>query len=179
MTLRKRSWFVATGALTFAAGFIAALATAFVQPGCSNCGSNCPSGTVYIGTADNSVVSINNIVVTGPACPPQYGVYCLGDPSTTGCNHFTITGQTEGICDVQINFFDRPAEVIRLQFGPPITQGCCNGYTIIGDSTFIIPNNPDAGIYGADGGSQDAVRIIVDGAVSDGGDGAAGDGGAD
>ena len=57
-----------------------------------------------------------------------------------------------------------------------MTGDCCQGYPVVGDSTFIIPDNPDAGITGSSGGA-DAVTIVVDAAASDGPDaGADGDG---
>ena len=74
----------------------------------------------------------------------------------------------QGICDVLIIFHDRPAEIVRTEFGPPIQQGCCQGYTIVGDSVFVIPANPDAGISGLDGGT-DAVTIVVDAGANDAG----------
>ena len=75
-----------------------------------------------------------------------------------------------------IVFHDRPAEIVHTEFGPPIQQGCCKGYTIVGDSVFVIPDNPDAGITGLDGGTG-AVTIVPDGGLSDGAasDGAASD----
>jgi hypothetical protein len=36
----------------------------------------------------------------------------------------------------------------------------------VGDSVFVIPANPDAGIRGLDGGT-DAVTIVVDGGATD------------
>ena len=73
-----------------------------------------------------------------------------------------------GACDVEVVFSDRPTEIVHTQFGPPIQQGCCKGYTIVGDSVFVIPNSPDAGISGVDGAS-DQVTIVVDGGTSDAG----------
>ncbi|HMF39505.1 MAG TPA: hypothetical protein VKQ32_02365 [Polyangia bacterium] len=130
--------------------------------GCtSNCKSNCPPASIYIGDLNNTELPINAIAVDGPACPPQYGVYCTGDGQTTTCTHVTITGFAEGMCDVVIVFSDRPTEIVHTQFGPPIMQGCCTGYSIIGDSVFIIPNSSDAGISGLDG-PTDQVSFPVD-----------------
>jgi hypothetical protein len=151
---------------------VVVIAVALAQTNCaSNCASDCPPATVYIGNLDNEQLSIDDILVNGPACPPQYGVYCLGDGVTTSCTHVTITGTGPGICDVLIAFHDRPAAIVRTEFGPPIQKGCCKGYTIVGDAVFAIPANPDAGISGADGGT-DAVTIVVDAGASD----ASGDG---
>jgi hypothetical protein len=139
----------------------AAIVTAVLvgQSGCaSNCGSNCPPVTIYIGNPGQQLM-IDDIGVSGPACPAPQGVYCIGDAAGTNCTHFTITGNAEGICDVTIVFHDRPTMIIRTQFGPPVEQGCCRGYSIVGDSVFIIPTSPDAGISGLDGGT-DAVTIV-------------------
>lgn len=133
------------------------------QSGCaSNCGSNCPNITVYIGNTQGQQLMIDDIGVSGPACPAPEGVYCIGDVPGTNCTHFTITGNAEGICDVTIVFHDRPTMIVHTQFGPPVEQGCCRGYSIVGDAVFVIPASPDAGISGLDGGT-DAVTIVVDG----------------
>jgi hypothetical protein len=145
-----------TAAAIVAAGLVA-------PSGCaSNCGSNCPPVTIYIGNLNGQQLMIDDIGVSGPACPPPEGVYCIGDVPGTNCTHFTITGNAEGICDVTIVFHDRPTMIVRTQFGPPVQQGCCRGYSIVGDSVFVIPASPDAGISGLDGGT-DAVTILVDG----------------
>jgi hypothetical protein len=139
--------------------------------GCTgNCRSNCPNISVYIGNLDNFQLAINDVLVDGPACPPPYSVSCAGDGVSTNCTHVTLTGAAQGYCDVLIVFADRPPEIVHTQFGPPVQQGCCTGYTIVGDSVFIIPDNPDAGISGADG-STEAVTIVVDGGTTDAADG--------
>jgi len=142
-----------------------------LQTGCtSNCGTNCPQTAVYIGSLNGEQLLIDDLAVEGPACPPPEGVYCLGDGNGTNCTHFTITGYAQGACDVLVVFADRPAEVVHLQFGPPVMQGCCRGYSIVGDSVFVIPSSSDAGITGVDG-ATDQVTVIVDGGTDgDGGD---------
>jgi len=170
---RRKRIAVTVTAIAAAAGGIAA-ALLVVPTGCtSNCGSHCPPASIYIGDLDNTQLPITAIGVQGPACPPQYGVYCTGDGQTTTCTHVTITGFAQGSCDVVIVFSDRPAEVVHTQFGPPIQQGCCSGYSIVGDSVFVIPTSSDAGITGVDG-SSDQVSFDVDGGVD-----APSDGGAD
>jgi hypothetical protein len=168
---------LAVGSLLAIVGAIAVavMAVTVVAPtGCAgNCASNCPNATVYIGNLDNQQLAIDNILVNGPACPPLEGVYCIGDGFTTSCTHLTITGVTQGACDVLVIFPDRPAQIVHTEFGPPIKQGCCKGYSIIGDEVFVIPANPDAGIVGLDGG-MDQVTTVVDGGAD-----AAGDGGVD
>jgi hypothetical protein len=167
MASRRLNRIAAVAVATVAAAAVTWITVLVAQTGCaSNCGTNCPSPTVYIGNLDNQQLYINDILVDGPACPPQEGVYCLGDQATTSCTHVTITGVAPGRCDVLIVFQDRPAEIVHAEFGPPIQQGCCKGYTIVGDSVFAIPLNPDAGISGVDGGS-DAVTIVVDAGASD------------
>jgi hypothetical protein len=165
---------VATSAVAVAVITIVALMLG--QTGCgSNCGTNCPNATVLIANPDNEELPIDDILVDGPACPPGYGVYCAGGPGTI-CTHFTITGVAQGFCDVLIVFHDRPDEIVRTEFGPPIQQGCCKGYSIVGDSVFVIPTNPDASIHGLDGGT-DAVTIVVDAGASDASDAGANDAG--
>jgi len=159
-----------TAIAVVSAGVIVAAVLLAAPSGCaSNCASNCPSGTVYIGNLDNQQLLIDDILVSGPACPPPEAAYCTGDSQSTTCTHVTITGVAQGACDVLIVFHDRPSEIVHTQFGPPIQQGCCKGHTIVGDSVFVIPANPDAGIGGVDGAS-DAVTIVVDGGAGDAAD---------
>jgi hypothetical protein len=163
----------AVAALATAAAAVVVVAVLVAPTSCtSNCATNCPLATVYIGSLNNQQLYITDIVVEGPACPPQYGIYCVGDGVTTSCTHTTITGTAQGYCNVKIVFPDRPAENIHLEFGPPIQQGCCKGYSIVGDSVFIISTSSDAGIGGVDGAS-DQVMVVVDGGAD------AADGGAD
>src|SRR4051794_11667844 len=83
----------AAAAVVLAAGF-------FAQTSCgSNCASNCPNATVYIGNLDNQQLAIDDILMSGPACPAEYGAFCVGDGVTTTCTHLTVTGQTQGTCD--------------------------------------------------------------------------------
>jgi len=164
---RNRIAAVAVTAIAAAGAAILAVAAFAAPTGCaSNCGTNCPNNSVYIGDLDNVQLPIDQILVNGPACPHQQAVYCVGDNYTTNCTHFIITGVAPGYCDVLIVFHDRPAEIVHTQFGPAIQQGCCVGYTIAGDAVFVIPENPDAGITGLDGGT-DAVTIVVDGGTAD------------
>ena len=180
MASPRRKWIAVTVTAIAAASGVVATAVVLAPAGCAdNCATNCPTGTVYIGNTNNHQLAIEAIGVQGPACPPQYGVYCIGDGNqTTNCTHVTITGYAHGTCDVVIAFADRPSELIHTEFGPPIKQGCCKGYTIVGDSVFIIPDNPDAAISGVDGAS-DQVSILVDGGATDGGDGGTNDAGSD
>jgi hypothetical protein len=165
--MRNRIVAVAVTAIAAAGAAVVAVAVFAAPTGCaSNCGTNCPSNAVFIGDLDDVQLDIHQILVSGPACPRQEAVYCVGDGDTTNCTHFVITGTAPGYCDVLIVFGDRPAEIVRTQFGPPIQQGCCTGYTIVGDPVFVIPDNPDAGITGLDGGT-DAVTIVVDGGAGD------------
>jgi hypothetical protein len=166
----KRMLAPAAVAIAASAAALVAAASAALPTGCaSECASDCPPATVFIGNVDNQQLAIDDIRVDGPACPPQHGVYCIGDGPTTSCTHVTITGVAQGTCDVLIVFRDRPNMVVRTEFGPAIKQGCCKGYTIVGDAVFVIPGNPDAGIRGLDGGT-DAVRIFDGAATSDASD---------
>ena len=179
MASLKGKWIALTVTAIAAATGVAGIAVLVAPVGCtSDCKSNCPPASIYIGDLDNTQLAINAIGVQGPACPPQYGVSCAGDGHTTTCTHVTITGFAEGTCDVVIVFADRPTEIVHTQFGPPVHQGCCSGYTIVGDSVFVIPTSADAGISGVDGPS-DQVSFQVDGGASDAGDGGATDAGAD
>jgi len=136
-------------------------AAAMTATSCSSrCGSNCPITTVRITATVNVDLPIRDVAWDGPACP-TFPPTCRGDDITTICSHLDVPGGAEGICDVKIAFTDRPSMVIRTQFGPPTTYGCCGGYPVIGDWLFTIPIASDAGIYGGDG-SQDAVSLITD-----------------
>ena len=130
-------------------GFLLAVVTA--QHGCaSNCGTNCPATTVYIGSSDNAELPVA-FDVDGPACPPASSVLCIGDESTTACTHTTITGLAVGRCDVLVQFDPytdgRASEIVQLQFGPPYSAPgtCCKGYQVLGPSTYIIPDHPNGG----------------------------------
>jgi hypothetical protein len=158
--LSRRPLRVLAACATLAAAAVVVAAILVAPSGCtSNCGSNCPPVTIYIGNIEGQQLMIDDIAVSGPACPAPQGVYCIGDVPGTNCTHFTITGNAEGICDVTIVFHDRPTMIVRTQFGPPVQQGCCRGYSIVGDSVFVIPASADAGIRGLDGGT-DAVTVV-------------------
>jgi hypothetical protein len=152
-----------TGAAALAAGL------SFTPAGCSsNCKTECPMPFVYIGSADSSTqIPVSGIELQGPACPPNYGIFCIGTPSVGGCTHFTITGQKPGTCDVGIHFSDRPSEIVHLEFGEE--QACCSGYPPLGDTRFIVPSSPDAGISGQTSGA-DAVTVVLDAGTPDGAD---------
>lgn len=171
-------WVTAVGAAALGAATVVGVGVGIgvgigvgLQSGCtSNCGTNCPQTAVYVGNLNGEQLQIDDIEVDGPACPPPEGVYCLGDANGTNCTHFTLTGTAQGDCYVTIFFHDRPAEVVHARFGPPVTQGCCRGYSIVGDAVFVISSSSDAGISGIDG-PTDAVMFLDAGAGdADGGD---------
>ncbi len=146
----------------------------FTAPGCaSSCGENCPTTTVYIGSNDNHELNgiLADLEVNGPACPPRYSVLCVGDMSTTGCTHTSITGTQPGWCDVEFVFSDRPTEVLHLQFGPTMNANgsCCRGYPVVGPSLYVIPDKPTGPIYSGTQGtgtySTDAITILTDAAA--------------
>jgi len=142
------------------AGFALAILTSH---GCAgNCGTNCPNGFVQIGSPDNVMLAVPNggLSWSGPACPAAFP-QCSGDGVTTSCTYIDIYGVAEGYCDLTIAFSDRPAEVVRAEFGPRITQGCCTGYSVAGPKIFYIPDSPTKGLIYADGGT-DAVSVLPD-----------------
>ncbi|HLK91988.1 MAG TPA: hypothetical protein VKZ18_19005 [Polyangia bacterium] len=162
-------------------GFLIALFTA--QHGCaSNCGSNCPATTVYIGSTDNYQLPVA-FDVYGPACPPESSVVCTGDESSTSCTHTTITGQAPSWCDVLVQFEPyvdgRPNQIIHLQFDQPYSAPgtCCDGYPVIGTSTYVIPDHPNGGgVYGLETVGDaaikdyDAITTLHDAAAADAAD---------
>jgi hypothetical protein len=172
------------------AGFLLAVVTA--QHGCAtNCAATCPSPTAYIGSADDYQLNVA-FDVYGPACPPRSSVLCTGDEANTTCTHTTITGQAQSWCDVLVAFDPdldgRPSEVIHLEFGPTYSAPgtCCQGWPVVGPSTYIIPDHPSGGgVYATtDGGTRfyDAITYVTDGGAdgaSDAGADAARDGGTD
>ena len=134
---------------------------AIAPAGCaSDCGRDCPITTAVIETTVNADPGILGLAWVGPACPPV-APSCRGDDHSTLCNHINVTGYAQGICDVLIQLDGREPMAVRIEFGPPSTQGCCKGYPVVGESYFIIPLSMDAGIQGVDG-SSDAVRILRD-----------------
>jgi hypothetical protein len=146
---------VALASVGFAAGVVTT-----APAGCaSNCASSCPNTVAVIGTTVNVDPGIAGIAWDGPACPPQ--VSCRGDDRSTFCNQINVSAVAPGHCDVLILLEGRDPMGVRVQFGPPSTVGCCRGYPVVGESTFVIPLSIDAGIQGIDGPS-DAVRIFRD-----------------
>ena len=155
------------------AGAIAGIFT-IAPAGCaSDCARNCPIATAVIETTVNVDPGILGLAWVGPACPPVEPS-CRGDDQSTFCNRVNVTGHAPGICDVLIELDGRDPMAVRIEFGPPSTQGCCRGYPVVGENYFIIPLSMDAGIQGIDG-SSDAVRILRDAGGGDDPD--AGDGG--
>jgi len=164
------------------AGFLVAVFTA--QHGCaSNCAANCPTTSAYLGSIDDGQLSVA-FDVYGPTCPPRSSAICVGNMGNSSCTHTTVTGLAPGACDVLVAFNPytdgRQWEVVHLQFGQPYSAPgtCCQGYPLIGPSTYIIPDYPSqGGVYAyGDGGAKfyDGITYVTDG----GADGAA-DGGAD
>jgi hypothetical protein len=169
-----RLFLLAATALAVGLGAAALVA----QPGCSSgCDTICGAPYVYIGSPDGRVqIPLTGIFLQGSSCPPAYGITCIGPPDIGGCTHFTVTGQSEGSCDVAMTFSDRDPEILHLTFGP--TQHCCPGYPPIGDSSYYVPADPTQTIYGADGGSSANVMVVPDAGADGAADGGAGDGSA-
>jgi hypothetical protein len=167
-------------------GFLLAIFTA--QTGCSSdCASNCPASTVYVGSTDGANVDVA-FDVYGPACPPESSVVCLGSPGSGYCTYTTVTGQTMGGCDVLVAFNPytdgRPWEIIHLQYAAPSNAPgtCCGGYPVVGPSTYVIPDHPSqGGVYGTFDGGQKIYSGITyaDGGASADPDAARPGGGAD
>jgi hypothetical protein len=138
----------------------------FTAHGCAgNCASDCPVDFVQIGSPDNAQLAIPNggLAWRGPACP-NYLPTCQGNGVTTSCSYLIVYGAAEGYCDVLMAFSDRQSEVVHTVFGPRITQGCCNGFSIEGPRTFYVPDRPNKGLIYADGGT-DAVSLLPDGSA--------------
>ena len=163
------------------AGFLVAVFTA--QHGCaSDCGAHCPATSVYFGSIDDAQLDVA-FDVYGPACPARETAICTGDMGNNSCTHTTIAGQSPGACDVLVAFNPntdgRQWEVVHLEFGQPYSAPgtCCQGYPVIGPSTYIIPDHPNqGGVYAyGDGGAKfyDAITFVTDGGTDGGPDGAA------
>ena len=155
-----------TGTAGFLAGAVALVAPAGCGSDCSNV-TECPPILASIQAESNVDLPITYIERAGPSCP-QIRPLCRGDDMTTSCTHTEFYGGAPGFCEVRITFNDRPTEVVEFTFGEKVS--CCGGTPIIGESTYLIPLNPDAGIYSAHDAGNDAVRIYY---PSDGGDAAA------
>jgi len=173
MTLRTRTRTRLAAVLALAgAGALAGIFT-IAPTGCGDCARDCSITTAVIATRENADPGILGLAWVGPACPPV-APSCRGDDRSTFCNHINVSGYAQGTCDVLIKLDGREPMAVRIEFGPPSTQGCCKGYPVVGENYFIIPLSMDAGIHGVDG-SSDAVRILRDG----GDDAQAADAGAD
>jgi hypothetical protein len=155
MTPRHLVVAVAAAVVALAAGTIT-----IAPAGCaSDCGNDCPITSAIIATPQNVDPGILDLAWVGPACPTTRPS-CRGDDRTTFCNRVDVPGVAEGYCDVLIQLDMRAPMAVRVEFGPPVTKGCCKGYPVKGDWYFTIPLAQDAGIYGGDG-NTDAVRIIA------------------
>jgi hypothetical protein len=156
-------WFAAAAAAV-AVAVTTAASTSLVGCSSGDCKEICPPVTAKVRAAMNVDVGIEYLAWHGPACPtvpPE----CRGDGLTTICTHTEIPGRGPGGCDLLVVFKDRLPEIVHVEFGDK--KPCCTGYPVIGDHEFIIPVAADAGIYGADGGSMDAVTILWDAAITD------------
>jgi len=181
MKLMAKSGLFPILALAGAVGF--ALATLGSHGCTSNCAEHCPATTVLVGSNDDAELSgiLTNLDINGTACPSRGSVVCIGDPGNTSCSSVSITAPQSGWCDILFVFSDRPSEILRLQFSNTInTNGsCCQGYPVIGPSTYTIPDKPTGPIYSGTIGTPtydtDAALILIDG----GADAAHRDGGAD
>jgi len=166
-------------ALTGTAGFVAG-AIVLVAP--TGCGSDCdvpycPVVLASIQAETNVDIPITYIERDGPSCPPDRPL-CRGDDSNTSCTHTEFYGTKAGYCWVYIEFYDRPAEAVRFDFGEK--NSCCPGQPIIGASTYYIPVSASKTIYAADGGANDGAIIVVTDSGTDGGtDGDVADGATD
>jgi hypothetical protein len=140
-----------------ALGLVVAGAAAIWDGGCSTCGA-CPEGIVHVTASANVQLDIKNLAWGGPACP-GYRPMCRGDDITTSCTHVDITGAAPGECDLAILFGSGLIQVVHAQFGPA-PKACC-GVEVIGETTFVIPVDQDAGVVGSDG-PTDAVTTVVD-----------------
>jgi len=152
-------------ALTGTAGFLAGAVALVAPAGCaSDCDvPYCPPVLASIMTEANVDLPITNIERSGPSCPLTRPI-CRGDGTTTVCTRTEFYGGGPGFCEVRITFADRPAEIVEFTFGE---DTCCPGTPIVGESTYLIPVNPDAAIYSAHDAGNDAVRIYY---PPDGGD---------
>jgi hypothetical protein len=163
LPLARHRWLFALAAAALGVG----VGLVTVTPvGCtSSCGSNCPLTTATIATPTNVDPGILDVAWIGPACP-THAPSCRGDDQTTFCNRIDVTGSAPGACDVLIQLAGREPMAVHLQFGPATTQGCCQGYPVVGDAYFYIPVSMDGGIYAGDG-NTDAVSILRDGGIPD------------
>ena len=177
MRLFRRPWFLTATALT--GGIVAALVL-LVPAGCSDCARDCPNTIVRIMASENVDLDLPATGAEGPACP-RVPPRCQGDRVQTLCSYVDVIGVAPGICDVFLDFGDRPTMVVRTQFTTQPPGTCCRGFPVIGENLFIVPvDNPDAGITGPDGAATDAVWIYdagnessdaaADAGVTDGGD---------
>jgi hypothetical protein len=163
-----RSLKVAATALLGMGAFAVGATGLMVAPtGCTDCDvPYCPVALASIQAETNVDLPITNIERSGPSCP-QIRPLCRGDDTTTSCTHTEFYGTGPGFCEVRLTFADRPQEIVEFTFGEKVK--CCSGNPVIGESTYLIPVNPDAGIYSAHDAGNDAVRIVY---PADGGDAA-------
>jgi len=125
--------------------------------GCDgHCRSNCPVTALTVVAADGENLKIQSGHWSGPACRPTVE-YCSPDPidpTDYPCKWFQIVGFAEGTCEVALTFSDdRPPITVQATFGPATTQGCCEGYPLIGPQVFTIPplkGGADAASAGTD-----------------------------
>jgi hypothetical protein len=150
--------------LTVALGLALAVAATTWNAGCSSCGA-CPETAVLVTASTNVNLDIDDMAWTGPACP-NYPPMCRGDDVTTNCTHVYITGAAPGACDLAILFHSGLAQVVHTEFAAP-PQACCPGVAVVGETTFLIPTDRDAGVVGADGPTDAVTTLDLD--AGDGG----------
>jgi len=114
--------------------------------GCaSDCASKCPVIMFEAQTSSAESLNVMTASWTGPACPANTPL-CRG--LGTSCQWFDIVGTAQGTCDLTVTFTDgRPTFMAHVEFGPAVTQGCCQGFPVVGQPIVMIPplgGTPDA-----------------------------------
>jgi hypothetical protein len=139
------------------------------QSGCGgNCGA-CPVTSVLVTASANVNLDIRGLAWAGPACP-NYPPTCRGDDVTTSCTHVYINSNAVGECDLEIAFGSGLTQVVRAEFGPS-PKACCPGFPAVGETTFVIPVDRDAGVVGSDGATDAVTTIDLDASTADSSDG--------
>ena len=108
--------------------------------GCaSDCARDCPIATAVIATTVNARPRQSSAWPGSGRPVRRSRPSCRGDDHSTFCNHINVTGHAQGICDVLIELDGREPMAVRIEFGPPSTQGCCKGYPVIGECVLHHP----------------------------------------
>jgi hypothetical protein len=158
----------------FAGAAVLLLAGATIGGCASNCATNCPNIEFDVVATVGENLNVYSATWSGAGCPTNATPSCRGNfDGTNICVRFTMIAPHEGTCQLDLAFTDgRPQFSATATFGPATTQGCCQGFPVVGPALATVP--PLHPVIGFDAGSDGEA-----GSGDGGGDDAGTDAGSD